>query len=186
MVAVPSIRRSSLEQFGHSSSRASRLLKHATFFHIETKTRENELKSALVQNFILYRKLFFFFQRRISLFRSKVTRIEEGEKNFVHFGFDKRCTERDRVRRILVSCFTAGSSIYIDLFLAWPKRIFLSDVVSCLRADIFIPLMRLPRLNAITRDESKFIGFDRFLFNGRIVLKEVRTRNKRREGHERT
>lgn len=32
----------------------------------------------LVQNFILYRKLFFFFQRRISLFRSKVTRIEEG------------------------------------------------------------------------------------------------------------
>lgn len=107
-----------------------------------------------------------------------------GEKNFVHFGFDKRCTERDR--RILVSCFTAGSSIYIDLFLAWPKRIFLSDVVSCLRADIFIPLMRLPRLNAITRDESKFIGFDRFLFNGRIVLKEVRTRNKRREGHERT
>lgn len=78
MVAVPSIRRSSLEQFGHSSSRASRLLKHATFFHIETKTRENELKSALVQNFILYRKLFFFFQRRISLFRSKVTRIEEG------------------------------------------------------------------------------------------------------------
>lgn len=78
MVAVPSIRRSSLEQFGHSSSRASRLLKHATFFHIETKTRENELKSALVQNFILYRKLFFFFQRRISLFHSKVTRIEKG------------------------------------------------------------------------------------------------------------
>lgn len=92
----------------------------------------------------------------------------------------------ERDRRILVSCFTAGSSIYIDLFLAWPKRIFLSDVVSCLRADIFIPLMRLPRSNAITRDESKFIGFDRFLFNGRIVLKEVRTRNKRREGHERT
>lgn len=186
MVAVPSIRRSSLEQFGHSSSRASRLLKHATFFHIETKTRENELKSALVQNFILYRKLFFFFSTTNFLvpFEGNKDWGGRGEKNFVHFGFDKRCTERDR--RILVSCFTAGSSIYIDLFLAWPKRIFLSDVVSCLRADIFIPLMRLPRLNAITRDESKFIGFDRFLFNGRIVLKEVRTRNKRREGHERT
>lgn len=73
--------------------------------------------------------------------------------------------------------FLFRASIYIDLFLAWPGRIFLSDVVSCLRADIFIPLMRLPRLDAITRDESKFIGLeDRFLFNGRIVLKERGTK----------
>lgn len=73
--------------------------------------------------------------------------------------------------------FLFRASIYIDLFLAWPERIFLSDVVSCLRADIFIPLMRLPRLDAITRDESKFIGLeDRFLFNGRIVLKERGTK----------
>lgn len=100
MIAVPSIRGSSLEQVGHSSPRASRLLKHATsFISGRKRAKMNEKVSRYKykyvekfnlyrQNFMLHRKLFFnnecFEGKKIGL-RIEGRELDSMKVHFVRF-----------------------------------------------------------------------------------------------------